>query len=61
MSLLYCYIDLSVMLAKVFLFSSDVVTIEKTAENFRILYDIKGRFDVHRIKAEEAKVGAHCR
>ncbi|XP_041351792.1 40S ribosomal protein S4-like isoform X2 [Gigantopelta aegis] len=33
----------------------DVVTIEKTSENFRILYDVKGRFIVHRIKPEEAK------
>jgi small subunit ribosomal protein S4e len=33
----------------------DVVTIDRTNENFRILYDVKGRFVVHRIKAEEAK------
>jgi len=33
----------------------DVVTIEKTGENFRMLYDHKGRFVVHRIDAEEAK------
>jgi len=33
----------------------DVVTIEKTAENFRLIYDVKGRFAVHRISAEEAK------
>ncbi len=33
----------------------DVITIEKTAENFRLLYDVKGRFAVHRIKPEEAK------
>merc|ERR1712121_7121 len=33
----------------------DVITIEKTAENFRLVYDIKGRFSVHRITAEEAK------
>merc|ERR1712029_1232108 len=33
----------------------DVVTIERTNENFRILYDVKGRFVVHRIKPEEAK------
>jgi len=32
----------------------DVVTIEKTGENFRILLDTKGRFQPHRIKAEEA-------
>merc|ERR1712026_562172 len=33
----------------------DVVQIEKTGENFRILYDVKGRFTVHRISAPEAK------
>merc|ERR1712226_1438267 len=27
----------------------DVITIEKTAENFRLIYDVKGRFTVHRI------------
>jgi small subunit ribosomal protein S4e len=33
----------------------DIVQIEKTAENFRLLYDTKGRFTIHRITAEEAK------
>lgn len=33
----------------------DVITIEKSNEYFRILYDIKGRFAIHRITAEEAK------
>jgi len=33
----------------------DVVTIEKTNEHFRILLDIKGRFQPHRVKAEEAQ------
>jgi small subunit ribosomal protein S4e len=33
----------------------DVISIEKTGENFRLLYDIKGRFTIHRITAEEAK------
>lgn len=32
----------------------DVVSIEKTKENFRLLYDTKGRFTVHRISKEEA-------
>merc|ERR1711981_306054 len=32
----------------------DVVTIPKTGENFRILYDIKGRFQPIRIDAKEA-------
>ncbi|KAH1004724.1 hypothetical protein HUJ05_005506 [Dendroctonus ponderosae] len=34
----------------------DVVTIEKTGEFFRLIYDVKGRFTIHRITAEEAKV-----
>jgi len=33
----------------------DVVQIAKVGENFRILYDHKGRFIAHRITAEEAK------
>jgi small subunit ribosomal protein S4e len=33
----------------------DVITIEKTGENFRLVYDIKGRFTVHRIQTEEAE------
>ena len=33
----------------------DVVSIEKSGEHFRILYDVKGRFVVHRITPEEAK------
>lgn len=33
----------------------DVVSIPKTGENFRMLYDEKGRFQVHRISEEEAK------
>jgi len=32
----------------------DVVTIPKTDEQFRLLYDVKGRFVLHRITAEEA-------
>lgn len=35
---------------------SDVVTIDKTGEHFRLIYDVKGRFTIHRISAEEAKV-----
>ena len=38
------------------LYSSDVISIEKTGENFRLLYDVKGRFTVHRISPEEARV-----
>ncbi|XP_070567525.1 small ribosomal subunit protein eS4 [Ptychodera flava] len=33
----------------------DVVTIEKTGENFRLVFDMKGRYAVHRITNEEAK------
>lgn len=33
----------------------DVITIPKTEENFRLLYDVKGRFNLHRITPEEAK------
>jgi small subunit ribosomal protein S4e len=33
----------------------DVVSIPKTGENFRLLYDVKGRFNIHRISDEEAK------
>eukprot|EP00088_Acartia_fossae_P069966 TRINITY_DN924_c0_g1_i2.p1 TRINITY_DN924_c0_g1~~TRINITY_DN924_c0_g1_i2.p1 ORF type:complete len:260 (-),score=95.31 TRINITY_DN924_c0_g1_i2:192-971(-) len=33
----------------------DVIQIDKTGENFRIIYDVKGRFTVHRITAQEAK------
>jgi small subunit ribosomal protein S4e len=33
----------------------DVITIEKTNEFFRLLYDVKGRFVAHRITKEEAK------
>lgn len=33
----------------------DVIGIERTGENFRLIYDIKGRFTVHRITNEEAQ------
>lgn len=33
----------------------DVISIEKTGEHFRLVYDIKGRFAVHRITEEEAQ------
>ncbi|OEJ86636.1 40S ribosomal protein S4-B [Hanseniaspora osmophila] len=32
----------------------DVITLEATNENFRLIYDVKGRFAVHRITDEEA-------
>jgi small subunit ribosomal protein S4e len=33
----------------------DVITIEKTNETFRLLYDTKGRFAIHRTTPEEGK------
>jgi len=33
----------------------DVIQLEKTGEQFRLLYDVKGRFTVHRITEAEAK------
>ncbi|KAI9615180.1 hypothetical protein H4Q26_011721 [Puccinia striiformis f. sp. tritici PST-130] len=32
----------------------NVISIEKSGEHFRVMFDIKGRFSVHRISAEEA-------
>lgn len=32
----------------------DVISLEATNEHFRLIYDVKGRFAVHRISAEEA-------
>jgi small subunit ribosomal protein S4e len=34
----------------------DVISIQKTGEHFRLIYDVKGRFTIHRITPEEAKV-----
>jgi len=34
----------------------DVVTIDKTGENFRILYDVKGRYQAVRIEKKEAQL-----
>merc|ERR1712127_601822 len=33
----------------------DTISIEKTNEHFRLLYDVRGRFSVHRASADEAK------
>jgi len=33
----------------------DVVSIDKTGEHFRLVYDTKGRFTVHRIEQAEAE------
>lgn len=35
--------------------AADVVTLEKTDEHYRLLYDVKGRFTLHRITKEEAQ------
>merc|ERR1712168_1302678 len=32
----------------------DVITLEKTGEHFRLIYDVKGRYKVHRISDAEA-------
>jgi len=32
----------------------DVIEMEKSGENFRLVYDVKGRYKVHRISKEEA-------
>jgi len=32
----------------------DVISLEKTNENFRLVFDVKGRFAIHRITKEEA-------
>merc|ERR1711916_52518 len=33
----------------------DVITLDRTNENFRLLYDTKGRFIIHRVTPEESK------
>ena len=33
----------------------DVISIDKTGEHFRLVYDTKGRFTVHRIESAEAE------
>jgi len=33
----------------------DVISMDKTNENFRLVYDVKGRFAIHRITSEEAQ------
>lgn len=45
----FCILNTPILLA-------DVVSIPKTNENFRLLYDTKGRFRLHSIRDEEAKV-----
>lgn len=38
------------------LYFVDVISIQRVGEHFRLIYDVKGRFTVHRITSEEAKV-----
>lgn len=33
----------------------DIISIDKTGENFRLLYDVKGRFTLRAVKSDEAK------
>jgi small subunit ribosomal protein S4e len=33
----------------------DVISIDKTGEHFRLVYDVKGRFAVHRVEQAEAE------
>lgn len=47
-----CFVEFIIM----HFFFADVVQIPKTNENFRLLYDTKGRFRLHSIRDEEAKV-----
>lgn len=34
----------------------DVVSLDKTAEHFRMIYDVKGRYTIHRISDQESKM-----
>jgi len=38
----------------ILILSIDVISIEKSGEHFRLLYDVKGRFTIHRVTPEEA-------
>ena len=38
----------------------DIVSIPDTKENFRLLYDVKGRFSLVKVDEEEAKVSISC-
>ena len=51
----YNYIDLARGMISFYLYT-DVVSIPKRNENFRLLYDTKGRFRLHSIRDDEAKV-----
>ena len=53
------YIPTFQKLVVIAVLSLDVISIEKTSEQFRLIYDVKGRFTVHRITPEEAKVAVY--
>ena len=67
----YCFVSLLLNMWSVYyfryiltimlllLFVLDVVSIPKTNENFRLLYDTKGRFRLHSIRDEESKVSCY--
>lgn len=38
----------------------DVITINRTGEHFRLIYDVKGRFYLHRISVTNATVIHPC-
>ena len=38
----------------------DVIQIEKTGENFRLIYDVKARYTIDRIANQEAKYKLCC-
>lgn len=48
------FMGASLLFTRAFLTFADVISIEKSGEHFRLLYDIKGRYAIHRITAEEA-------
>ena len=54
LTLLALWVCLSNQCFVSYFFFLDVITIEKTGENFRLIYDVKGRFAIHRITEEEA-------
>ncbi|CAI0430857.1 unnamed protein product [Linum tenue] len=53
--LAHLYGILILTFVSIWLVEIDVVSIPKTNENFRLLYDTKGRFRLHSLRDEEAK------
>lgn len=56
LAVLLMFIYFNIHTKVMFLFLLDVVSIPKTNENFRLLYDTKGRFRLHSVRDDEAKV-----